>query len=39
LVATPAGEVQSIVLLVWLLILAAIWMTDYILRMTEELGD
>lgn len=39
LVATPAGEVQSIVLLVWLLILAAIWMTDYILRMNEEIGD
>ncbi|CAM4317939.1 VP0952 family biofilm-associated protein [Vibrio neonatus] len=39
LVAMPSGNVQGIVLLVWLLILAAIWMTDYILRINEELSD
>ncbi|CAM3002641.1 hypothetical protein [Vibrio rarus] len=39
LVAMPSGNVQGIVLLVWLLILAAIWMTDYILRVNEEIGD
>lgn len=40
LVALPSGgQVQSIVLLVWLLILASIWMTDYILRVNEELGE
>ncbi|OBT14013.1 hypothetical protein A9264_02440 [Vibrio sp. UCD-FRSSP16_10] len=39
LVAMPSGNVQGIVLLVWLLILAAIWMTDYILRVNEEVGD
>ncbi|GAB7219653.1 VP0952 family biofilm-associated protein [Vibrio comitans] len=39
LVAMPSGNVQGIVLLVWLLILGAIWMTDYILRINEEIGD
>ncbi|WP_261817032.1 VP0952 family biofilm-associated protein [Vibrio gallicus] len=39
LVAMPSGQVQSIILLVWLLILASIWMADYILRVNEELGE